>query len=110
MSHKPAGGLHSRVVRHSSNPKSEPRSHARNPGAVAQYGQMQGTHVTHAKESDYRGDPDYVRKGYAQPVGPTSFSNIGPGGGRTVMKSGQQSCHGTPTGTRPRAGRPILDE
>ena len=85
------GGYGSRNVRHVSAPKVEPRSHARNPARVAQYGQMQGSHITHGKESSYRGDPDFTRKGYSPPVGPTdNVKAVGVGGGRTVMKSGSQ--------------------
>jgi hypothetical protein len=111
MSHKPGGGLHSKVVKHSTNPKVEPRPHARNPARVSQYGQMQGNHVTThgGGKTDYRGDPDFTHKGYSQPVGPTSFSNISPGGGRTVMKSGQQNQWGAPNpGNAPAKGKDIL--
>jgi hypothetical protein len=90
------GGFGSRNVRHTSNPKSEPKPYARNPGAVAQYGELVGSHVRNKSSTRYRGEPDFTRKGYSPPQGPTSFSNVGPAGGRTVMKSGQQSCHGTP--------------
>jgi hypothetical protein len=90
MSHKPGGGLHSRVVRHTIAPKVEPRPHARNPARVAQYGALVGDHITNKSSTGYRGDPDFTRKGYTPPVGPTSFNNVGPGGGRTVMKSGSQ--------------------
>jgi hypothetical protein len=90
MSHKPGGGLHSRVVKHSTNPKVEPRAYARNPGAVAQYGALVGNHATHGRESSYRGEPDFVRRGYNAPVGPTNLAQSGPGAGRTVMKSGSQ--------------------
>ena len=90
MGHKPGGGLHSRNVRHSSAPKVEPKAYARNPGAVAQYAQHVGNHITHSGRTDYKGDPDFTRKGYSPPVGPTSFSNIGPGKGRTIYASGTQ--------------------
>jgi hypothetical protein len=91
-------GISSKNVRHTTAPKVEPRPHARNPAKAAQAGQMVGNHVTTygGGKTSYRGDPEFTRAGYSPPQGPTSFSNIGPGGGRTVMKSGQQSCHGTP--------------
>src|SRR5262249_27604159 len=94
--HRPAGGLHSRNVRHVTAPKVEPRAHARNPARVAQYGQMQGSHITHGKESSYRGEPDFTRSGYSPPQGPTSFNNIGPGGGRTIYEHGTQCQTGAP--------------
>jgi hypothetical protein len=79
-------------------PKAEPRPHARNPARVAQYGQMVGNHVTHTGSTNYKGDPDFTRKGYSPPVGPTSFSNIGPGKGRTIYASGSQCQTGTNPG------------
>ena len=91
MGHRPAGGLHSRNVRHVTAPKSEPKPHARNPATDAQYGALVGNHATHqGKSTPYRGEPDFTRKGYSPPVGPTSFSNVGPGGGRTIYKTGTQ--------------------
>jgi len=89
MGHKPGGGLHSRNVRHSSAPKVEPKAYARNPGAVAQYGQHVGDHTTNRPQSTgYRGDPDTTKRGYQNPVGPASFNTIGPGKGRDVHSSG----------------------
>ena len=107
------GGYGSRNVRHTSNPKSEPRPHARNPATVSQYGQMQGDHTTAlgGGKTKYKGDPDFTRKGYATPVGPTSFDNTGPGGGRTVMRSGAQGQHGAPApGNPPAKGVDILNQ
>jgi hypothetical protein len=110
MSHKPGGGLHSKVVKHSTNPKVEPRAYARNPGAAGQYGQSQGSHVTRGEESKYRGEPDpTMRRGYNNPVGPTNMALSGPGAGREVLRSGGQGTHGgtNPGSPRP-AGRDIL--
>jgi hypothetical protein len=102
--HKPAGGLHSRVVSHRSAPKVEPRPHARNPARVAQYGAMVGDHATHqGKSSKYRGEPDFTRAGYSPPVGPTdNVKAVGVGGGRTIYEHGTQ-CQ---TGTNPGSPRP----
>lgn len=88
-------GISGKNVRHTSAPKVEPRPHARNPATVAQYGALVGNHITNKSATRYRGDPDFTRKGYSAPQGPTSFSNVGPGGGRTVMRSGQQGQHGS---------------
>jgi hypothetical protein len=65
---------------------------------------MQGNHVTThgGGKTSYRGDPDFTRAGYSPPVGPTSFNNVGPGGGRTIYKTGSQ-CQ---TGTNPGNPRP----
>src|SRR6516225_6699403 len=91
MGHKPGGGSASRNVRNVSAPKVEPKPHARNPGRVAQYGALVGNHATHqGKSTPYRGEPDFTRSGYSPPVGPTSFSNVGPGGGRTIYEHGTQ--------------------
>jgi hypothetical protein len=110
--HRPGGGLHSRVVKHSSNPKVEPRPHARNPGAAGQYGQMQGSHVTRGEESSYRGEPDpTMRRGYNAPVGPTNMALSGPGAGREVMRSGSQSTWGNAApGNAPSKTRDILSQ
>jgi hypothetical protein len=90
--HQPGGGIASRVVKHSSNPKSEPKSYGRNPAAVAQFGVHVGSHTTAlgGQSSKYKGEPDFTRAGYSPPQGPTSFANVGPGGGRTVYKTGTQ--------------------
>jgi hypothetical protein len=111
MGHKPAGGLHSRNVGHVSAPKVEPRPHARNPARVAQYGELVGDHITNKSSTGYKGDPDFTRKGYAPPVGPTSFSNVGVGGGRTIYKTGSQCQTGTPDRgeARPQSPRGILN-
>jgi hypothetical protein len=95
MGHKPGGGIASRNVRNVSAPKTEPRPHARNPAHVAQWGAAVGNHATHqGKSTPYKGDPDFTRAGYSPPVGPTSFSNVGVGGGRTIYKTGTQETHG----------------
>jgi hypothetical protein len=109
MGHKPGGGLHSRNVRHSTAPKVEPRPHAHNPATVAQYGALVGNHATHqGKSTPYRGEPDFTRKGYSPHVGPTSFSNVGPGGGRTIYKTGTQGQQGQVAGSTRPQGRDIL--
>jgi hypothetical protein len=110
MSHKPGGGLHSRVVKHSTNPKVEPRAYARNPGAVGQYGAIQGSHVTRGRDSPYRGEPDpTMRRGYNNPVGPTNMALSGPGAGREVMRSGGQGTHGpVAPGNAPAKNKDIL--
>ena len=108
--HRAGGGIASKNVRHVSAPKSEPRAHARNPGAVAQYGAHPGSHVTDRSESTrYRGEPDFTRSGYSPPQGPTSFSNVGPGGGRKIYGSGSQQQYGSGGPPKP-AGRDILTE
>src|SRR6516164_11573146 len=108
--HRPGGGLHSRVVKHSSNPKVEPKPHARNPATVAQYGALVGNHATHqGKSTPYRGEPDFTRAGYSPPQGPTSFSNIGPGGGRKIYGSGSQQQYGSGGPAKP-SGRDILSD
>jgi hypothetical protein len=110
MSHKPGGGLHSRVVRHTTEPKVEPRPHARNPAKVAQYGQLVGNHATNTRgATNYKGEPDFTRQGYSPPVGPTSFSNVGPGGGRKIYGSGSQQQYGSGGPAKP-SGRDILGD
>jgi hypothetical protein len=105
MSHKPAGGLHSKNVSHRTAAKVEPRPHAKGPAGVSQFGQMQGTHITHGKESDYRGDPVNIGPGYKNPVGPTNMALQGPGAGCNIMPHGGQGRHGATNPGNPRPNR-----
>jgi hypothetical protein len=82
--HRPAGGVHSKQVIHKPQPKLEPRAHKINPEGVAQI----GTHEFQGKV------PLRAGRGYEAPVGPTNNLVSGPGGGRTVMRSGSQGLHG----------------
>jgi hypothetical protein len=91
---KGSQGISSKNVRHTTAPKSEPRPHARNPAAVAQYGGLVGNHITSKSSTRYRGEPDYARRGYQNPVGPSSMALSGPGAGREVLRSGGQGQHG----------------
>jgi hypothetical protein len=106
------GGLGMNKVVHRPHGKTEPRPHARNPARVAQYGQMQGTHITHGKESSYRGEPDFTRSGYATPVGISDpVKAVGVGGGRTIYEHGTQCQTGTnPGNPRPNPRREALEQ
>jgi hypothetical protein len=98
------------VVKHSTAPNSEPRTHAKDPGGVGQYGLAQGSHFTHGKDSDYRGDLVNIGCGYRNPVGPTNMALQGPGAGCNIMKSGQQNTWGATNPGNPQPkGRDILD-
>jgi|SRR6516164_9779065 hypothetical protein len=89
--HRAGGGIASKNVTHRSSPKVEPRSRGQNPSAVNQLGNHVGDHITHvAGSTGYRGEPLVRGPGYNNPQGPTSFSNIGPGKGRTIYASGTQ--------------------
>jgi hypothetical protein len=79
MSHRPAGGLHSKNVRHVDAPKQEPKPHRASPAGAAQIG----------VKTAFVKDPVIQGKGYATPVGPTP-SVAGPGGGREIYPSGGQ--------------------
>jgi hypothetical protein len=101
------GGPNSNKVVHRPHGKTEPRANAYRPQGVTQYGAMQGSHVTHDKESPYRGEPKRAGRGY-EPVGPTSLMRNGPHGeGRIVMKSGSQQQYGSGGAPEP-SGRDIL--
>jgi hypothetical protein len=110
--HQPGGGLHSRNVRHSTAPKVEPKSRAHNPATVAQVGAHVGAHITNKSDTGYRGDPDFTRGGYSNPVGPTNMALSGPGAGREILRSGQQSTHGAtnPGNPRPNPRREALEQ
>ena len=106
------GGYGSRVVKHVTAPKVEPRPRTVHPGGVGQLGEMQGSHVTRGEDSSYRGDPFYRGKGYATPVGPTdNVAAVGCGGGRTVYASGSQGTQGTtnPGNPRPVPARHVIE-
>jgi hypothetical protein len=110
--HRPGGGSASRNVRHVTAPKVEPKPHARNPGKVGQWGQAQGDHVTTlgGGKTSYKGEPDFTRRGYAPPVGPTdNVAACGVGGGRKVYASGSQGQQGDVAGSRRPQGRDILN-
>ena len=75
-------------------------------GWVGQRGQKQGSHVTHDRESSYRGEPKFTGKNF-QPVkfGNEVALNVGKGGcgtGRDVHACGSQGTHGTPAQGSPR--------
>jgi hypothetical protein len=105
-------GIRSKNVRHTTAPKVEPRPHARNPAAVAQYGAHVGSHVTTlgGQSSKYRGEPDFTRSGYSPPQGPTdNVKAVGVGGGRTIYEHGTQCQTGTnPGNPRPNPRRDAL--
>jgi hypothetical protein len=106
------GGIGSRPVTHRSAPKVEPRPKAVNPGYVGQLGNKQGNHTTDKRSTGYTGEKMSLGRGYATPVGISDpVKAVGVGGGRTVMRSGQQSQYGSPApGSAPAKGRDILSE
>jgi hypothetical protein len=98
-------------VVHRPHGKTEPTANKYRPQGVAQYGQMQGSHITHDKESDYRGEPKRGGRGY-EPPGMISdpVKAVGVGGGRTVHSCGSQGAHGATNPGNPRPpGRDILN-
>jgi hypothetical protein len=104
------GGINSRVVKHTTAHKVEPRSKAVNPAATSQMGSMQGNHVTipgGPMRTQGANVPLYRGAGYATPKGPTECGQ-GPGAGRTIMKTGTQMTHGPVSGQRPSQARGIL--
>jgi hypothetical protein len=83
MSHKPAGGPHSKNVRHVDAPKVEPRTRVTSPAAARQIG---GALAYPREEIEKAG------RG-SSPVGPTdNVKAVGVGGGRTIHPSGGQHC------------------
>jgi len=103
-------GIRSKNVTHRSAGKVEPRANAYRPQGVSQYGGMQGAHMTHGDESNYRGEPKRGGRGY-EPPGMISdpVKAVGVGGGRTIYSSGSQCQTGAPNPGMPRPqGRGIL--
>jgi hypothetical protein len=103
------GGIGMNKQVNSRAPKAEPRAHAVNPGGVSQLGNKVGSHVTNQGDTGYRGENLIGKRGY-EPPGMISdpVKAVGVGGGRTVMKSGQQAQHGPVAGTPRPQGRDIL--
>jgi hypothetical protein len=99
----PAGLASVSNVRHGRYGKAEPKPRAMSPAAVNQLGAHVGDHVTERRgSSGYRGVELVRGKGYSTPVGPTdNVAAVGVGGGRTVMRSGQQAQHGQPSAGSP---------
>jgi hypothetical protein len=78
-------------VVHRPHGKTEPQANKYRPQGVSQWGQMQGAHMTHGNDSNYRGEPKRGGRGY-EPPGMISdpVKAVGVGGGRTIYKSGTQ--------------------
>jgi hypothetical protein len=90
------GGIGSNKVTHRNAPKVEPKAYAKRPAGAAALGSFYGDHSTNRPgSSGFRGEKLDGGRGYQNPVGPTSFNNIGPGKGRQVFASGSQSTHGS---------------
>jgi hypothetical protein len=106
------GGINSRQVVHRPHGKTEPRANKYRPQGVSQLGQMQGSHITHDKESSYRGEPKRGGPGYNPPLGITDpVKAVGVGGGRTIYKTGSQCQTGTnPGNPRPNTRRQALEQ
>jgi hypothetical protein len=83
--HRPGGGIDSRVVKNVRAPKTEPIPHKVTPGAADALGQAMA----------YKPPPLYSGKGYATPQGPSSNMGQGPGANRTLYgQGGTQGIHG----------------
>jgi hypothetical protein len=108
--HRPAGGISSNKVVHRPHGKTEPIANKYRPQGVSQWGQAQGSHITHDKESSYRGEPKRGGRGY-EPPGMISdpVKAVGVGGGRTIYKTGSQEKYGSGGAEKP-AGRDILSD
>jgi hypothetical protein len=95
-SHKPGGGIASRVNVSPRVRTGAARQHI-HPGGVAQLGQHQGSHTTSANDTGYRGER---LVGPKQPISVKLGNEVAastvccPGGSRTVMRGGVQSTHG----------------
>jgi hypothetical protein len=112
--HRPAGGAGSKnVVRPPV--RTGQKATGINPGGVSQLGEAVGNHGTGDRQhSTYRGDPWFdgkVPAGGNQKLGnQVAASTVcGPGGSRTVMRSGAQGQHGPANPGMPTsgAGKPI---
>jgi hypothetical protein len=109
--HKAGGGIQSRNIVSKPVRTGTPRQHV-HPGGVAQIGQHVGNHATHKGRTDYRGEKLYAGAGYPSRLGNEVAANTvcGPGGSRTVMKTGSQTIHGPVAGQPRPQGRDILSD
>jgi hypothetical protein len=84
-------------------------------GRVGQLGQMQGNHVTAdgGKSTNYRGEGPIHQGAAFRPVemgnAVAASTKCGPGGSRTIYKTGSQDQHGSGGAPKP-AGRDILGD
>jgi hypothetical protein len=111
---RPAGGSASRVVRQVGNRLGQPAQKI-NPSGVSQFGEAVGNKPMNRPRTDYRGDP--VRMGAMDGMGSVPLGNAvatqtvaGPGGSRTVNRTGGQGQHGPVAGSPKPAGRDILSD
>jgi hypothetical protein len=108
MSHRPAGGLKSKNI--TERPvRVGPGARAIDKNWVAQIGSSQGNHATMKSKilPDHRADPYGGPSFRPAPMGSTVAAQTvcGPGGSRTVMRSGQQGTHGNVNPGDPRPTR-----
>jgi hypothetical protein len=89
-------GIKSRNVARKPMHQGAPRQHV-HPGAVAQEGQHVGNKAMNQKGSSYRGEPLLAGAGYQSELGNkvAEQTTAGPGGSRTIYKSGFQQTHGS---------------
>ena len=107
--HVPGGGIESRVV--TERPvRTGSGSRSTRPAGVAQFGQIQGDHVTNRDSTGYRGERLHNDRNF-QPVkfGNELATNVGKGGpgtGRDVHATGSQGVHGSaaPGNPQPQQG------
>jgi hypothetical protein len=71
--------------------KSEPMPKVVNPVKVAHFGTMQGDHATDGGDLGAKIEKLYGGAGFKKSSPPAQA--IGPGGGRTVLRSGSQGKH-----------------
>jgi hypothetical protein len=84
------GGIESRQVAETKNPKREPVNCPVSPGAVSRLGGMVGVGTPEKKLY-------YNRQPFTTPEGPSDMSLQGPGAGRRILPSGSQSAVKAPT-------------
>jgi hypothetical protein len=106
---KAGGGFNSNKIVRSQNPKVEPKAYAMSPAGASQLGTALGNHATTSNRKVLKGaavplqsGPGYEAKGPRPGV-------AGPGGGRTVYRSGGQGAHGSNPGEKPQVARQIIE-
>ena len=100
---KAGGGIRSKNVVRKPVRTGQQRERVR-PSGTAQIGQAQGNHITKQGSTSYGGiSPFRAGQGFPSEPGNTIAAKTvcGPGGSRTVMKSGSQATQGAPNPGQP---------
>jgi hypothetical protein len=106
---KSGGGIRGNKVVQKGVRSGAPKTRVVNVIAASQLGNKQGSHVTEKGDLPFRREPLYGASKSQVPSGNqvAAQTKAGPGGSRTVMRSGTQAQHGPAAGAPKPAGRDV---